>query len=104
MPEWILILIRSILMFLVVMTILRFIGRKQTSQMTYSDFVIGIAIGGIAALISLNMVTNLAYGLIALGVWFLMTVLVNYLSLKSKWFHDLVRGRETVLIKHGKVL
>lgn len=104
MPEWILILIRSILMFFLVITFLRFIGRKQTSQMTFSDFVIGITIGGIAALISLNIVTNLAYGLIALGVWVLMSVVVNYLSLKSKWFHDLVRGRETVLIRHGKVL
>ena len=104
MADWINILIRSVVMFLFVITFLRFVGRKQTSQMTYSDFVIGITIGGMAALISLNVVTNLALGLIGLGAWVLLMVLMNYLSLKSKWFHDLFRGRETVLVKHGKVL
>jgi uncharacterized membrane protein YcaP (DUF421 family) len=103
-PEWIIIIARSILMFLIVVTFLRFIGRKMTSQMTYSDFVTGIAIGGIAALISMNVITNLAYGLIGLAVWLLLPLLFNYLTLKSKWFHDLVRGRETVLIKDGKIM
>ncbi len=104
MPDWIMILIRSVVMFLLIITFLRFVGRKQTSQMTYSDFVVGITIGGMAALISLNVVTNLALGLVGLAVWVLLMVLANYLSLKSKWFHDLFRGRETVLIKHGKVM
>jgi uncharacterized membrane protein YcaP (DUF421 family) len=103
-PEWIIIMARSILMFLIVVIFLRFIGRKMTSQMTYSDFVTGIAIGGIAALISMNVITNLAYGLIGLAVWLLLPLLFNYLTLKSKWFHDLVRGRETVLIKDGKIM
>jgi len=104
MADWIIILIRSVIMFLFVITFLRFVGRKQTSQMTYSDFVIGITVGGMAALISLNVVTNLALGFVGMAVWILLMVLTNYLSLKSKWFHDLFRGRETVLIKHGKVM
>ena len=104
MPEWIVIVARSVLMFLVVVIFLRLVGRKMTSQMTYSDFVTGIAIGGIAALISMNVITNLAYGLVGLAVWLLLPLLFNYLTLKSKWFHDLVRGRETVLIKDGKIM
>ena len=104
MAEWITILIRSFLMFIIIVTFMRIIGRKQTSQMTYSDFVVGIAIGTTTALISFNVIKNLALGLVGLGAWIAFSIVLNYLSLKSKWFHDLFRGRETVLIKHGKVL
>jgi len=104
MEEWTIILIRSVIMFLIIVTFLRFIGRKQTSQMTYSDFVIGIVLGSTATLISFNVIKNLALGLIGFTAWVVLLVVLNYLSLKSKWFHDLFHGRETILIKHGKVL
>lgn len=104
MPEWITIVIRSVVVFGLIVTILRISGRKQIAQMTFADFVVGITVGAIAALISLNMIKNFAYGLIGLGVWLLLPIVVSLLSLKSKWFHDLFYGRETILIKHGKVL
>ncbi len=104
LAEWMIILVRSLLMFVILLVFLRMAGSKQISQMTYSDFVIGIATGAIAALISLNLITNLAYGLLGLAFWLLLPLLVNYLSLKSKMFHDLVYGNQTILIKHGKVL
>lgn len=104
MPEWINIIIRSVVVFVLVVTVIRIAGRKQLAQATFGDFVVGIAVGAMAALISLNLIKNLAYGLIGLGIWLLLPMLVSYLSLKSKWFHDLFYGRETVLVKHGKVL
>ncbi|RXT09080.1 DUF421 domain-containing protein [Ammoniphilus sp. CFH 90114] len=104
MAEWLIILFRSFLMFVIVISFLRIVGSKQTSQMTYADFVVGIAIGGIVALISLNVITNLAYGLLALALWMLMPVAVNYFAMKSKKFHDFIYGNQTILIKHGKVL
>jgi uncharacterized membrane protein YcaP (DUF421 family) len=96
--------VRSLLMFVILLVFLRMAGSKQISQMTYSDFVIGITTGAIAALISLNIITNLAYGLLGLALWLLLPLLVNYLSMKSKVFHDLVYGNQMILIKHGKVL
>ncbi|MBP1932961.1 DUF421 domain-containing protein [Ammoniphilus resinae] len=104
MPDWITIIVRSLLMYCIVVFLLRVVGRKQTSQMTFSDFVVGIAIGAIVALISLGIIDNLAYGLIGLAVWLLFPVLTNYLALKSKAFHDLLYGRQTVLIQQGKVM
>lgn len=104
MPEWVNIIVRSVVMYGLVVTVIRIAGRKQVAQMTFGDFVVGITVGAMAALISLNMIKNLAYGLLGLGVWLLLPILASYLSLKSKWFHDLFYGRETILIKHGKIL
>lgn len=58
----------------------------------------------IAALMSLNLIPNFAFGLIALVVWVIFPIGLDYLSLKSKWIHDLINGKETVLIKHGKIM
>jgi len=53
---------------------------------------------------SVHIITNLAFGLIALSIWVLFPIALDYLSLKSKWIHDAVNGKETVLIKHGKIM
>jgi uncharacterized membrane protein YcaP (DUF421 family) len=57
-----------------------------------------------AVLVSVNMVENAVLGLIALGVWAVFVIALDYLALKSKAVHDLVNGRETVLIKQGKIM
>ncbi|MCF6095313.1 DUF421 domain-containing protein [Microaerobacter geothermalis] len=104
MPEWLNIPIRSIGMFVLLIAVTRIIGRKVASQLTFFDFVLGITIGGIAALISMNMVENLANAIIGLSVWVLLAIGLTYLTLKSKWIRDLIYGRETVLIKRGMVM
>lgn len=104
MPEWSSILLRSIGLFALTLLLVRLIGKRQTSRLTFFDLVTGIAIGVIAAAISLNLVVNLANGLIALVVWTGFPALIYLLSIKYKAVRDIVQGKETVLINHGKVL
>lgn len=104
MPEWVNIVLRSISMFVLVIVTLRLAGRKVAARMTNVDVAFAVIIGVIAAVISLNLVTNLAYGLLALFIWGLAVIGLSYASLKSKWIRDLVHGREAVVIKHGKIM
>ncbi|MBF7084581.1 DUF421 domain-containing protein [Desulfallas sp. Bu1-1] len=104
MPEWLNILLRSAGMFIVTLFLVRLIGKRQTSRLTFFDLVTAIATGAIAAAISLNLVGNPAHGLIALAVWTVFPALIYILAMKYKAVRDIVQGRETVLINHGKVL
>ncbi|MFA4884627.1 MAG: DUF421 domain-containing protein [Desulfotomaculaceae bacterium] len=104
MPEWLSILLRSAGLFILTLLLVRLIGKRQTSRLTFFDLVTGIAIGVIAAAISLNLVVILANGLIALVVWTGFPALIYLLSIKYKAVRDIVQGKETVLINHGKVL
>jgi uncharacterized membrane protein YcaP (DUF421 family) len=79
-------------------------GKRNILRITPFRFVGYIVTAVIAALMSLNLITNLAFGFIALGVWVLLPIALDYLSLKSKWVHDIINGKETVLIKHGKIM
>lgn len=104
MPEWLNILLRSAGLFALTLFFVRLIGKKQTSRLTYFDLVTAIVIGFIAAAISLNLAGNLINGLIALAVWAIFPVLIYFAAIKYKVVRDLIRGQETVLINHGKVL
>lgn len=55
-------------------------------------------------MISSGIIGNLVIGLIALAVWGLLPIALEYLALKSKWVHDLLNGKETILIKQGKIM
>ena len=104
MQIWLQILLRSVSLFLITIVITRLIGKRSMARITAFQFTSYIVIGIIAALMSVNIITNLALGFLALGVWVLFTIVLDYFSLKSKWVHDLVNGKETVLIKHGKIM
>lgn len=104
MPEWLNILIRSAGLFILTLLLVRLIGKRQTSRLTFFDLVTAIIIGVIAASISLNLVRNLANGLVALAVWTIFPALIYLLSIKYKTVRDIVQGKETILVNHGKVL
>lgn len=101
---WIQILLRAASLFFLTLVLIRLMGKRNISRMTPFSFVSYIVIAVLAALISANVITNLAFGFIAIGVWGLFPIALDYLSVKSKWIHDLINGKETVLIKHGKIM
>ncbi len=104
MREWTEILLRSGGLFFIALLLTRVMGKRQPSRMNSFNFVNYMVIAIIAALISINVIRDLALGLIALGVWVVLAVILDYLALKSKWFHDLIHGKATILMKDGKVM
>jgi uncharacterized membrane protein YcaP (DUF421 family) len=103
MTQWLNIFLRSFGLFLVVLVFIRLLGKRNPS-MTPFRFVAYSVIAVITALLSANVIRNLAFGLVALAVWLLLPLLLDYLALRSKAVHDLLYGKETVLIKQGKVM
>ena len=104
MQNWIVILLKSILMFFLTLIVVRIIGKGSLSKITPFKFVSFMVIAFIAALLSSGVIINTAFGLISLSAWVLLFLALDYLSVKSKWIHDFVNGRERVLIKDGKVM
>lgn len=104
MANWFIVLLRTILLCFISLAISRFIGKSSISKATPFKFISYIVIGIIASLISLGLIPNIVFGFIALAVWLLFSIAIDYLSMRSKWIHDLINGRETILIKDGKVM
>ncbi len=104
MPVWLAILIRSVLIFFLTMVLVRFLGKRQPARLDSFQFVNYLVLAIIAALTALYVVPNLAFGVVALLVWALLPIVLDWMALKSKFVHDLLHGKETILIKHGKIM
>lgn len=104
MQEWVQILLRSISLFILIWASVRLLGKRNISRISPFNFISYIVIAVIAALMSVNIIPNLVYGIIVLAIWVLFPIALDYLSIKSKFFHDFINGKETVLIKHGKIM
>lgn len=104
MKSWLIILVRSIFLFFLTLVLTRVMGKRNLSKMTLFNFISYAVIAIIVSLISLNIVINVPFALIALGVWVLFSIALDYLSMKSKWLHDVINGKERVIIKNGKIM
>lgn len=104
MEEWGIIALRTIGLFGLLLLTLPLLGRRPVSSMTMLDIILSIVTACMIALIALNVVPNLAYGLVALLIWFAGIFILQYFIQKSKWAHDHISGKEIIVIKNGKVL
>lgn len=104
MPEWIEIVIRTLLAVSALFVFAKVLGKRQISQMSMFEYVTGITIGNLIGYISLDTDSEWYLGLIALLVWVLVSLGIEYLQLKSKKARDFIDSKGRVLIKDGKVL
>lgn len=104
MVEWLLILTRSLILFFLTLILVRVIGKKNMSNITGFEFISYTVAAILVALLSINIIKNFVFGLVALLVWILLPIALNFAAMKSKWIHDLIYGVETLLIKDGKVM
>jgi uncharacterized membrane protein YcaP (DUF421 family) len=97
------VIIRSLSLFFLIWLSTRLIGKRTISRVKPINFISFIVLAIVASLISLNLV-NIISGFIVLLTWLLLPIVIDFLSIKSQVIHQLINGKETVLIKHGKIM
>jgi len=96
--------VRSLLSLVTLFLVTKMLGKKQVSQLSLFDYVIGISIGNFAAEMSINLETNYINGTIAVVIFGIVAYLVSILTMKSIHLRRFFMGVPTVLIEHGKLL
>lgn len=104
MNTWSMILFNSIILFFLAIIISKYLKRKTLARATPFDFISYAVIASIITLISLNMISNIYFGLTVLAIWVFMPIILDYSAMKSKWIYNVIHGKERVLIKNGKVM
>ncbi|MBQ7137047.1 MAG: DUF421 domain-containing protein [Bacilli bacterium] len=79
-------------------------GRKQVSQLNLYDYVIGITIGSVAAEISINFEAKFLNGLIVMGVYTIVSILIAHFTAKSMKLRRFVVGVPIIIIEDGKII
>lgn len=104
MPEYGVILVRSLASFIIIFILARILGKSQISQLTFFDYVIGITIGNMAAAVAIDSSVEFLNGIIGLLVYTALSLILAFGAIKSYQFRKIVEGSPTILIKEGRVL
>ena len=96
--------IRTVILYLLVITGLRIMGKRQIGEMQPSELVVAIMISDLAAIPMQEVGIPLMSGIIPILTLIVMEILLSQLSLKNKKFRRLMTGKPNVIIHNGKIL
>lgn len=98
------VMIRCLISLVALFLVTKLLGKKQVSQLSLFDYVIGISIGNFAAEISVGLDEPFLYGIISIIIFGIVAYLVSLLTMKSIVLRRLIIGTPTPIIQHGKIL
>ncbi len=86
------------------LVIAHFMGKRIVTQMSTVDFVVGITVGSIAAIATLDPEVPLWAGLLALATWAGFQWAYVKLEQHSPAFRSVLAETETILVQNGEIL
>ena len=96
--------VRAISSLITLFLVTKMLGKKQVSQLSLFDYVIGISIGNFAAEMTINLEANEINGIWAVILFGLVAYLISILTMKSIWLRRFFMGTPTLLVQNGKIL
>lgn len=97
------VIIRSVLLYFVIVLSLRLMGKKQLAQLQPSELVTTILISNIATLSLEDLSVPMIYGIIPILMIVSMDVIMSYVMLKSSNIRRMVTGTPQIIISDGKI-
>ena len=95
--------LRAVLLYIVILSAVRLMGKRQISELQTSELVVTLLISDLAAVPMQNTGQPLVSGLIPIAVLVMCEIAASVFMLKSGKFRRLVCGKPVVLINNGKV-
>lgn len=92
------------MMLVALFLVTKWLGKKQLSQLSFFEYIIGITIGSIGAEVITGLDRSFIHGVIGICAFILLPVIGDKLSMKSKKLRDFLEGKGTVLIQNGNVI
>ncbi|MBU5676778.1 DUF421 domain-containing protein [Alkaliphilus sp. MSJ-5] len=95
--------VRALLLYLVVVVVIRMMGKRQVAEMQPFELVIMIMIAELAATPMEDVGIPLINGVIPIIALLSIQVLISYFALKSEKFRDFICGKPSILIHKGRI-
>lgn len=98
------VVLRAMLSLIALFLVTKMLGKKQVSQLSVFDYVIGISIGNFAAEMTADVNIPLLNGVVAVFIFGFVAYLVSWITMKSIMMRRFFMGTPTILIEKGKLL
>ena len=98
------VVLRTVILFILVVTIMRFMGKRQIGQLQPYELAILIMVSALAAIPMEDIAIPLLNSMIPIILLFIFQAIVSLASQKSERVRAVICGRPTLLIKNGKLI
>lgn len=103
MADYFVVLLNSIYSFISLFVISKLLGKKQIAELSFTDYVVGITIGSIAAEWSTDTINPWYFYAISLGVFLILSFLITHYERTSLFLKSFLRGKPILIVKEGKI-
>lgn len=95
--------IRTILLYAVIILAIRIMGKRQIGELQTSELVVTLLISDIAAIPMQNTEQSLLSGVVPILILIVCEIVISILMLKKSGFRRLICGKPVVVIADGKI-
>ena len=99
----ILIFVRTIFLYIIVLIVMRFMGKREISQLQPFELVISIMIADLATTPMSETGVPIFYGIIPILGLLFVHVVISILNLKSMIVREIISGKPRILMYRGKI-
>lgn len=99
----ILIFVRTIIIYILVLFVMRFMGKREIGQMQPFELVIAMMIADLAATPMSDVGIPILYGIIPILSLLMMHIIISVINLKSIKMREIICGKPRILIYRGKI-
>lgn len=96
--------LRAFMSLVTLFLITKMLGKKQVSEMSLFDYVIGISIGNFAAEMTINLESHFLNGTLAVVIFGLVAFVVSVSTMKSIKLRRYFMGVPTIVIQDGQII
>lgn len=98
------VIVRSIIAMSTLFFMTKLLGKKQVSELSLFDYVVGISIGNFASEMAINLEADFLNAMTAIIVFGLIAFFISILTMKSLGIRKFFIGVPTILVQHGKLM
>ena len=95
--------IRTITLYLLVLVVMRLMGKRQIGQLQPFELVVTILIADLVAIPMQDRGFALINGVIPVLTLLIAQTTISYLALKSKKLRSIICGKPTIMVENGKI-
>ncbi len=95
--------IRTILLYIVIILAIRIMGKRQIGELQTSELVVTLLISDIAAIPMQNTEQSLLSGIVPILILIVCEIIISLLMLKRAGFRRIICGKPIVIISDGKI-
>jgi len=97
-------IIRSVTLYLMLIAVIRLLGKRQLADMEPSEFVVTLLIADIASIPMQDLESPLFLGIIPIVTIFILEYVLSLLSYRSILFRKVLCGKPVILMENGKII